>query len=185
MTTKGWTSSEIATLRKEAHLGAKGLALILDRSVASIKAAANRYRISLRPPSEQRGLILGQPRGTAWLEQVKFGITKERLEMIRQEALAGELDITALEERVRNQGSDRKRPTCPACSARPQDHASTGLCGVCHMRALAQAHRENHIVDDAKRELWRAKQEASRARRATLRAEYAVNIEDEDFDGDR
>lgn len=175
---QGWTSSEIRTLRENASLGITALTLLLGRSKASIKAAANRYRISLRPPSEQRGIILGQPRGVAWMDQVKSGISPERLAAIRQEALNGELDLASLEDRVRNQGSDKSRPTCPACSARPQDHTSTGLCSVCHMRALAQAHRENHIVDDAKRELWRAKQEASRARRSTLRKEESVELED-------
>lgn len=176
-----WTSNEISLLKQNAHLGAETVALLLDRSVASVKAAANRYRISLRPPGNKRGIVLGQPRGVRWMEQIKHGISADRLASIRQEALAGELDLTALEERIRTRG-DRSRPTCPSCATRPQEHTATGLCGVCHMRALAQAHRENHIVDDAKRELWRAKQEASRARRAKLRAEEVIDLEDLDAD---
>lgn len=112
------------------------------------------------------------------MDQVKSGISAERLAQIREEALNGELDLATLEERVRSARSGKARPVCPSCVARPQEHTSTGLCGVCHMRALAQAHRENHIVDDAKRELWRAKQEASRARRSTLRKEETVDLED-------
>lgn len=112
------------------------------------------------------------------MEQVKSGISPERLAQIREEALNGELDLTTLEQRVRESQSGRARAICPSCVARPQEHTSTGLCGVCHMRALAQAHRENHIVDDAKRELWRAKQEASRARRSTLRKEETIDLEE-------
>lgn len=173
-----WTSSEIKILKENASIGIKALTLLLGRSPGSIKAAANRYRISLRPASERRGIILGQPRGVVWMDQVKSGISAERLAQIKQEALDGVLDLATLEERVRAARSGRSKPVCPSCVARPQEHSSTGLCGVCHMRALAQAHRENHIVDDAKRELWRAKQEASRARRSTLRKEEMVDLEE-------
>lgn len=164
---RSWTSSEVQALRDNAHMGADAIALMLGRSVKSVKAAANRLRISLRPQGEQRGHLLGQPRASSWGSRKAHGITSERLELIRKDVLAGNTDMNALEARVLEIAlGDRTRPVCPSCGARPQERKSTGLCEVCHLRALAQAHRDDEAKRDAQRELWRARQEASRLRRS-------------------
>lgn len=165
-TSRSWTSGEITLLKDNAHLGADAVALMLGRSVKSVKSAANRLRISLRPAGSKRGLILGQPRDVSWVDQ-GAGIANTRLNAIRDDVLAGVSDMAALEARAREIAlGDNERPVCPACGARPQERKSTGLCEVCHLRALAQAHRDDEAKRDAQRELWRARQEASRTRRS-------------------
>ena len=150
-----WTTAEIGILRRDCALGAAALARILDRSEGAIRSAAKRHRISLRRKGERRGLLLGQPRGQRW---------DPRLDSIREEALAGTIDIAALEERAR--GLARKAPRCPVCGVRPQERASTGFCEVCHTRALADSYRTETALREARREHWRVRQEASRERRS-------------------
>ena len=53
---------------------------------------------------------------------------------------------------------------CPLCVARPIRVAATGLCRVCHLRELAEAHREAIEELEAQRELWTARQQLKRAR---------------------
>jgi hypothetical protein len=159
-----WTSTEVGFVRDNASLGAAALALMLGRTVASVKALANRNRISLRSSGERRGTILGQPRGVRWLEQGDG--SAQRLAAIRSDVLDGEVSMTDLEARVREIALGSDKPNCPACNVRPQQRETTGLCEVCHLRALAQAHRDSEAVREAKRELWRARQESSRSKRA-------------------
>lgn len=175
---RSWTSGEIETLRNNANLGVEALALLLGRSVKSVKSAACRMRISLRPQGERRGLLLGQPRDTAWRQQIRAGQTPERLAQIREDVLAGDSRMSDLERRALEIAmGDRQRPVCPACGARPQERKTTGLCEVCHLRALAQAHREDQARRDAQRELWRARQEASRLTRSK-KANQEEELED-------
>lgn len=163
---RSWTTSEIARLKDNANLGSAALAMLLGRSERSVVSAASRLRISLRPKGERRGHILGQPRQQSW-NTSNDGITTERLNLIRDDVLAGDTDMAALEARAREIAlGDRERPVCPACVSRPQERKSTGLCETCHLRALAQAHRDDQSRRDAQRELWRARQEASRTRRS-------------------
>lgn len=162
---KGWTSFEITTLRQNAHLGAHACAALLGRSVKSVKRKAEQKRISLRKPGERRGLILGQNRGTSWIDQKVSGIDPARLEALRRDVLSGEVDMTILEQRVRDAVLERHRPLCPWCGQRPQERATTGLCEPCHWRELARAHRDSVERTAARRELDAARQEASRARR--------------------
>jgi ribosomal protein L37AE/L43A len=159
-----WTSTEVAFVRDNANMGASVIGLALGRTTASVKALANRNRISLRSTGERRGTLLGQPRGVRWLEQGDGG--GMRLGRIRSDVLDGEVSMTDLEARVREIALGSSKPDCPACGARPQQRESTGLCEVCHLRALAQAHRDSEAVREAKRELWRARQESSRSKRA-------------------
>jgi ribosomal protein L37AE/L43A len=174
---RAWTTSEIEYMRKNSHLGAKALAGIFGRSQRSVVCAATRLRISLRPPGERRGLILGQPRAQSWAEQKSIGMTADRLERIRDDVLSGDVTMTSLEARAREIAlGDRARPVCPACGARPQERKSTGLCEPCHLRALAQAHRDSESQRDAQRELWRARQESSRSKR---NKSAQLDIEDE------
>lgn len=162
--TREWTLSEIETVRTNADLGAEALAQILDRSQNSIRQLAKRQRISLRQRGERRGLVLGQPKGTRWIDQ--DGVDKARLAAIRNDVLDGSTDPANLESRIREIALGSQKPTCPSCGVRPQDRPTTGLCEVCHLRALAQAHRDDQATREAKRELWRARQESSRSRRA-------------------
>lgn len=162
-TQRPWTSGEIQKLRNNANLGAEACATILGRTVKSVKRKAQRERISLRPPGERRGLLLGQARDTAWMQQP--GIAPGRLKEIREQAIAGELDLGALERRVIDAVRRPNRPLCPWCSTRPVERQTTGLCEPCHLRELARAHRDEAEKAAARRDLDAARQQASRARR--------------------
>jgi len=155
-----WTVAEVQLLRKEAHLGARAVALLLGRSVWSVRKAAHRYRVSLRPRGERRGHILGQPRSGAWTTQV--GADPALLAAIRADVLAGVVDLAELEARVLESLTDT-RPLCPSCGRRPQERRTTGLCEPCHIRALAWAHRDEQDRREARRDLWRARQGKHRA----------------------
>lgn len=160
-----WTSSELAALRANAHLGAVVVAELLGRSLSSVKHQARRQRISLRVPGERRGLVLGQPRGVRWADQAKAGVPAERLTMIREQVLAGLVDMGVLEARVRDWTSGRPRPICPACGQRPIERTTTGTCEVCHWTHLARAHRDEADRIEARRALDAARQSKSRASR--------------------
>lgn len=162
-TPKSWTSSEIHIIRNNSNLGVAVVAIMLNRSVKSVKHKAARERISLRKPGERRGLLLGQSKDTAWMDQL--GISPARLALIREEAIAGTLDIGDLERRILDAVKKPHRPLCPWCGTRPQQKASTGLCEPCHLRELARQHREEAERASARRDLDAARQQASRARR--------------------
>ena len=59
---------------------------------------------------------------------------------------------------------DAEAELCPLCVARPIRVGATGLCRVCHLRGLAEAHREALEELEAQRELWTARQQLKRAR---------------------
>jgi hypothetical protein len=154
-----WTSAELAQLREQADLGAQALALLLDRPIWSIRRAAHRHRISLRPRGERRGHILGQPREGSWVDQL--GADSSLLAEIREGALDGSVDVAVLEARILE--ARQRKPLCPSCGRRPWERKSTGLCEPCHVRELARAHRDEKDRREAKRDLWRARQEKHRA----------------------
>lgn len=160
MAPRGWTVAEVQQLRKHAHLGAAAVAHMLGRSVWSVRKAAHRYRVSLRPRGERRGHILGQPQTGAWTDQL--GADPLMLATIRADALAGTVDLAQLEARV-VESLREGRAICPSCGRRPQERVSTGLCEPCHVRALAWAHRDEQDRREARRELWRARQGKHRA----------------------
>lgn len=162
-TQRAWTSGEIQKLRNNAHLGAQACATILGRSVKSVKQKAQRERISLRPPGERRGLLLGQAKHAAWMDQGV--ISPGRLREMREQAIAGELDLGRLERIIVDRVRNPHRPLCPWCGTRPAERQTTGLCEPCHLRELARAHREEAERAAARRELDAARQQASRARR--------------------
>lgn len=161
--TKPWTSSEIMKLRNNSNLGAEAVAAMLGRSVKSVKRKAARERISLRKPGESRGLMLGQARDTAWMDQQ--GMSPARLAEIRAQVVAGTLDLGDLERRIADAVRRPNRPLCPWCGTRPQQKSTTGLCEPCHLRELARQHREEAERASARRDLDAARQQASRARR--------------------
>lgn len=162
---KPWTSSEIAHLRKFAHLGVFEVAKYLGRSPESVKQMARRRRISLRKSGERRGLLLGQPRGKSWLDLREQGITPERLKAIKADALAGDIDLADLEQQVVEIAKGKERPLCPQCTTRYVQRASSGLCAVCHLRILSRLHQDAVDTRNAERQLWAARQEDSRDRR--------------------
>jgi ribosomal protein L37AE/L43A len=163
-----WTSQELATLRNQAHLGAEYVAQVLNRSVPSVKRQAQRHRISLRKPGEGRGIVLGQPRGVKWVDQVRAGVPIERLNLLREQVVSGEIDMATLERKAREAVEGKPKPTCPACSQRPVERSTTGLCEVCHWTYLARAHRDEADRAEARRRLDAARQEKSRAMRGTV-----------------
>ncbi len=155
-------------LRAVAATGAEAAAIILGRSVASVRTAAARHRISLRQPGERRGLVLGQPRGQSWARLRDAADLAVAARTVREAILAGEVDPARLERVARRalliaSGA----PLCPACATRPQERSTTGLCEDCHLRELARAHREDQSRQEAQRELWRERQRKTRDRRKT------------------
>ncbi len=122
-----WTSKDIAYLRKHAGLGPDDLAERLGRSPAAVKRAASRHRISLRRPGSRKGIVLGQPRGVSLRSD------------IREDLVTGRIDPALFAERLR---IDREAELCPSCAMRPITVGSTGLCRVCHLKRLTEAHRE-------------------------------------------
>ncbi|MGO8683066.1 MAG: hypothetical protein ACLQUT_00570 [Thermoleophilia bacterium] len=157
MTTNGdnkehpWTTGEVAILRRNGHLGAAALAAMLGRSQASVTSAARRFRISLRRQGSRRGSVLGQPRGVSLRSEVRVSLASDRL-------------LAALV--VKRMQVDRDADLCPFCGRRPIVNHSTGLCAVCHVRKLTEAHRDALAELEARRELDAAKQMLHRAREA-------------------
>lgn len=163
-----WTSQELATLRSNAHLGVEVVAQILGRTPKAVRRMAQRHRISMRRPGETRGLVLGQPAGVRWAEQARAGVPLERLQLLREQLVKGEVDMATLEEKAREAVYGKPKPTCPSCGQRPIERSTTGLCEVCHWTYLARAHRDEADRADARRRLDAARQEKSRAIRGTV-----------------
>ena len=76
-------------------------------------------------------------------------------------SLNGRVDQEVLARRLQ---LDADAELCPLCVARPIRVAATGLCRVCHLRELAERHREALEELEAQRELWTARQQLKRAR---------------------
>lgn len=141
-------------LRTHAEQGAQALAQLLGRSVRSVKNAAYRQRISLRPQGERRGLVLGQPRGVG----IKAAI--------RADVIDGRVDAAAMARRMQ---LDADASLCPSCARRPATVTTTGLCDVCHLDRLTRAHLDEVEKLDAQRALDASRQTLCRARRAAAR----------------
>lgn len=172
-----WTSSEIARMRAHANLGTAAVAELLGRSVRSVKNKAHRERISLRGDGYRGGLIVGQSRSSSWMSQ--SGMSPRRLAEIREQVIAGNLDIGELERRVIDAVRNPQRPLCPWCGTRPIQRQTTGLCEPCHLRELARAHRDEAARIEAHRDLDAARQQASRARRKTAEV-TVIHTEDDE-----
>lgn len=159
-----WTTKEIAYLRENSHLGADAIAKHLNRTPTAVRLKARNMGVSLRRPGSRRGLLLGQPRGTRWVD-LGPSTSSSRLERLRDDVLSGKVHLPALYERIKRQLDEPLLALCPTCTARPVERPQTGLCAVCHLRELARAHRDEDELQTAQRELWRARQERSRANR--------------------
>lgn len=142
-----WTARELAELRRLAPLGAEECARRLGRSVHSVKCAARRHGISLRPPGEPRGRLLGQRRGQRLEPEQRAALLRVRPEVLEawRELRAG------------------RGLLCPGCGYRPASRPD-GLCSVCHERALADAAMEELARAEEERRRWRARQRLHRER---------------------
>jgi hypothetical protein len=149
-TFRPWTSRELEDLRRLAHLGAEECARRLGRSTASVRRAAQRHRISLRPPGERGGRLLGQPRGLRLARAQREALLAAR----RHDRL-----VAAHLALARGGGA-----LCPACGRRPVS-TGHGLCLACHERALADAAAEAAVAAEELRRRWREHQRRSRALR--------------------
>jgi hypothetical protein len=148
-TTRPWTTTELTTLQTHAHLGAHHLAALLNRSLWSIRCAAADHRISLRPPGEHRGSILGQPRGTTIDPTIRERITAHP-------ALAMVIDAEA---RAALTGQQTLCPNCATWPVAP----GRDCCRPCWINGLTEAHRHQLAIELAQRANARARQEKHRA----------------------
>lgn len=161
-----WTSKELERLRSLARYGADHAASELGRTVRSVRNAAHRHRISLRVRGERRGIVLGQARGESWKALGDQAQQHAALSAMRDEHLAGRLDLAKVERLARRQHLIATgTPLCPGCSRNPQERRTTGLCEDCHLRALAQAHRDVELLQEAQRDVWRERQRKVRTGR--------------------
>lgn len=165
-----WNSKEVQYLRRNASLGAGALAAHLDRPENAVRQKARALRISLRQPGSRSGLILGQPRAVSFKELKGTLADVAALEAMRRAVLDGTADpnrTARIERLARRQAAlARGAPLCPRCTANPQEIDSTGYCEECHLKCLAQAHRDAELIDEAQRELWRERQRKVRRNRA-------------------
>lgn len=146
-----WTSSEVAELRRLAPLGARVAAQALGRSVSSVRLQAHRQRISLRPPGERRGILLGQS------PKVKGPAVKK----LRRDVLAGDVDQEVVVHLV--ELAAQGAPICPMCGREPVE-TPAGLGQICHNRELALAHELAVDRRTSERDLDAARQRKHRAR---------------------
>lgn len=128
-------------------VGAAAIAEVLERSEQAVRDQASRQRVSVRRSGERRGLILGERRAARFEHEVRTAV------------LIGVVDPADAERRARRSGD-----LCPSCSSR---YASTrsGFCEPCHLRRLAEAHREELAIIAGRRELDAARALKYRARR--------------------
>ena len=150
-----WTTVELRELRDHGRLGAVAVALLLGRTVSSVKSAASRGGISLRQPGSRRGLVLGQPRCCSL-----------RADM-RGDLVSGRVSAEAVAARVK---LDREAALCPVCARREIASRGNGLCRVCYLQKLTEAHLQALEEIDAQRSLWASRQCLKRARDAQAAA---------------
>ena len=139
--TRPWTTSELAVMRDNAARGAEVVAELLGRSVASVRQAAHRNRISLRKHGSRKGLVLGQPRGVSLRSEIRDGLVRDRRDEL-------------LERRAQ---ADADAELCPCCGRRPA-RTRSGFCVPCTTDRLTEAYEEMTADAAAMRRLWAARQ---------------------------
>ena len=156
-----WTSREVATLRKNAHCGVAFVAELLGRSTSSVKAQAQRQRISLRRKGSRRGVCMGQCRGTSWTSDAK---ARQRRDLV----ITGAMSMAVAEEEIRAEVQGTVE-LCPHCAVRPITMRTTGLCRACHFRLLARKQEDAIAALEGRRAFdsarWRLKRRLSDAAR--------------------
>lgn len=144
-----WTQTDLAYLRANNTLGATHLAELLNRTPTAIRQTAHRHHISLRPPGETRGLVLGQPRATQLptpIRQAMLNPTTNR--QITQDAQA---ILTGAQ-------------LCPLCARWPI-HPGRTWCDPCQTAALTTAYELHTARLQAQQAHTAARQRRSRALR--------------------
>lgn len=147
-----WTSGEITTLRDNAHHGAKHIAYLLNRPTRSVQLAAYRLRISLRPPGERRGRILGETH------------PGQLPRPVRATYLANPDLATSVHAEL-HQALTNPAPLCPLC-ARWEVRPGHETCRVCELDALTAAHHRKMAEERAQRRVDALRQQRSRENRA-------------------
>jgi hypothetical protein len=153
--TRPWTSKEVAWLRANGSMGREAVAESLGRSIASVRDAAARHRVSLRRPGCNCGLILGQPRGVSLRAD------------LRDDLASGRIDPELLARRMR---TDEALALCPSCGRRLARVVATGKCRKCTVDALIEAHLEALEEIDCEKALWASRSALQRARRRNLKS---------------
>ena len=154
MSERPWTSQELKVLQEQRAQGAAKIAALLDRSVGSVRAQAHRQRITLRTPNTTRGLVLGQPRGLT----LKGTSVEEYAHLVA----IGALDPSTLVQRAELNARIKTPELCPRCTRRPIRVQRVGLCRVCHLETLTEAHNEELAELEAQRELDATRQRKKR-----------------------
>jgi hypothetical protein len=131
-----------------AHLGAQECARRLGRTVWSVRQAAARNRISLRPIGERGGRLLGQPR--------RHHLPREQREALLSSRNYDRL-LAAYTDLMLGKGE-----LCPACGKRPVS-TRDGFCSVCHARRLADMAAERAAEAEERLRVWREVKRRSRA----------------------
>lgn len=160
---KPWTSKELDALRRVAPLGADAAAEILDRSIHSVRRAAERHGISLRRTGSRAGRLLGQPNGTRFAPAARTARRVDLLDQLRADLAAGRVALSDLDRAL--DALDADLPLCANCGQHPADHERSGFCTPCHRRRLAAAHAFALDARNAQDELWRERQAKTRANR--------------------
>jgi len=146
-----WTTTELAILRREGRQGAVAMAALLDRTIPSVKRAAARHRISLRPAGCRRGLVLGQPRDVSLRRELRDDLVSGR---VSAELVAARMKI------------DEQATVCPACGMRDaRPGTATGWCRVCTLDRLSKVHQQATEEHLAQQRLWASRSSLQRARR--------------------
>lgn len=150
-----WTSNEITTLRNNAHHGATHIANLLNRTPWSVRRAAHRLRISLRPPGEHRGRILGETH------------PGQLPRPVRATYLANP-DLATTVHAELHQALTNPPPLCPLC-ARWEVRPGHETCRVCELDALTAAHHRKMAEERAQRRVDALRQQRSRENRTAAR----------------
>lgn len=148
MTARFWTDYEKRQLLELAAegLGRWEIARRMNRSPNAVAGQARKMRLSLRQRDEngtlsKHGVILGSPGpGTpvpGWYP------THPAITAHRETILSGEIDATAVEQRIRSEVAGLKAERlCVSCGSRPVVHTRHRLCAECHVDRLEEVGSE-------------------------------------------
>ncbi|MBN2404488.1 MAG: hypothetical protein JXE06_02805 [Coriobacteriia bacterium] len=136
-----WTVEETDLARALAAQGVTvaEIAALVGRTPAALRAAANRYRFSLRRPGQPIfGAVLGEPRGRASARDrvraaYRRAVIDGRVDPEAREAALWRHDLVAEGE---------EPPVCPRCGQRPAavlQRTTVGPCHECRRALMADA----------------------------------------------
>lgn len=151
-----WKTTEIDYLRVHASEGAGRISQDLGLTVAQVRKAAHRHRISLRTAGRRCGLILGQPRDLSLVNEMPAA---------RDLVVSGRIKSSVIDARIQLESAPGVVELCPHCSQRPVTNSRSGLCRVCHRRALIQALQDELADLEVKKQqqvVWQRKSRLTR-----------------------